>query len=52
MLRGSGLRMVSMTASSRGSAYRTERALSFCVPAYESVRKSSGRLEWISWARY
>jgi hypothetical protein len=52
MLRGRGLRIASRMPSSRGRVYRSARLLSFCVPAYDRVRRSSGRLRKISLARY
>lgn len=52
MVRGSGLIMASSSEVSRGVVYFSPRGMSSCIKAYESVRRSDGRLRKISSARY
>lgn len=52
MVRGRGLMMDSRMAWSSGGSYLVARDLSSCTAAYDSVRSSSGRLGYVSSARY
>lgn len=52
MLSGRGLMRASSVAWCSGGSYFAARDLSSCTAAYDNVRKSCGRLGYVSSARY